>query len=78
MAHEGSGMLVKYAEFYTKEFTVFNLDSIVSPMIACPYDPRESIVEATAWMFLEPMSNWHDTFIDFIDKKLKQIDEQED
>ena len=41
----------------------FNVESIHSTCIACPYNKNKDIVNARNWLFLQPVSEWHTIFI---------------
>ena len=75
-------MLMNYAELMIKGrskkpiLQAFNVESIHSTCIACPYNQKKDIVNARNWLFLQPVSEWHKIFIQHLCEKfaLNKID----
>jgi hypothetical protein len=67
--------LVTYGKLLTKNdhpvLYVFDVNCIVDTCIAVPYDPADNTITAKQWLLLESKERWYQTFLDFMEAKLR-------
>jgi hypothetical protein len=69
---EYNQLIMEHASTIPKpQLFMFSLESILSPCVAVPYNPSDTIINAKRWCFLRPRCDWQEQLLEHVKKRLK-------